>query len=325
MKKLIGICLTALLLLSPALAAGASTAHAQLWSGVVTVDGVKSDFADGQGNWIVPLSYNGTVYIPLRTAGDWMGAKVEWDQKAQTVLLTTGGEPRVYFNYDGPETTPEEFAQYEKWEAEGVDVTLRPDLTVRVDGAVQAFTNAKGEPVYPVVFRDTTYLPVRSIGELCGKQVLWVGKTEANRRERVVLYEPVTPAQRQEAETYVAQERKLLDRLAKDVDALLAAGKASDEQGLTLLRAVQATLKDLEAVAAPTAPTFAQMAAEAHDSAKRTRQAGVEGFMGDLTGKTRTFAQLVEDGEMELELTMGVKSLESHWNQMVDWLALLGN
>lgn len=323
MKKTISLLLAVLCLLSSALAAGPVTAHAQIWPGKVIVDGTKSDFADGQGKWVAPLSYGGTIYIPLRTAGDWMGAKVAWDQETQTVLLATGDEPQVHFNYDGPETTQEEYAQYEKWQAEGVDITLRPDLTVKVDGTARTFTNEKGEPVYPVVFHDTTYLPVRSIGELCGKQVLWLAATEQTSREQVFLYDAITPAQRKEAETYLAEAQKLLVRLAGEVDALLSAGKASDEKGLELLRAIQSTLKEMEAVPAPTAPYFAQAAEGADRSAKQMRQTDVEALMGELTGKSRTFAQQVEDGGTALSMEMGVKSLENRLRETAQWLDLM--
>lgn len=62
--------------------------------------------------------------------------------------------------------------------AAGISVTaeVRPDVTVVVDGKTQSFTNAQGEPVYPILYNGTTYLPVRSIGELMGKTVSWDGK-----------------------------------------------------------------------------------------------------------------------------------------------------
>ena len=49
-----------------------------------------------------------------------------------------------------------------------------PDLIVKVDGAVQSFCQREGEAVYPIVFEEMTYLPVRSIGGPCGKEVTWI-------------------------------------------------------------------------------------------------------------------------------------------------------
>lgn len=50
---------------------------------------------------------------------------------------------------------------------------LRPDFTIVVDGEVKEFRNARGEKVYPIIYDGTTYLPLRSTGELMGKKVYW--------------------------------------------------------------------------------------------------------------------------------------------------------
>ncbi len=54
-----------------------------------------------------------------------------------------------------------------------VTAQLRPDYTIVIDGAVRTFYNVSGQQVYPVSYQDTTYLPVRAIGELMGKIVSW--------------------------------------------------------------------------------------------------------------------------------------------------------
>lgn len=50
---------------------------------------------------------------------------------------------------------------------------LRPDITIEIDGRVRTFYNVQGEEVHPISYADTTYLPIRSIGELMGKNVNW--------------------------------------------------------------------------------------------------------------------------------------------------------
>ena len=59
------------------------------------------------------------------------------------------------------------------------DVTaqLSPDVTVTVDGAAQTFYNVNGDEVHPILYSGTTYLPVRAIGELMGKNVNWDAST----------------------------------------------------------------------------------------------------------------------------------------------------
>lgn len=54
-----------------------------------------------------------------------------------------------------------------------VRAQLRPDFTIVVDGEVKKFRNARGETVYPILYDGTTYLPLRSTGELMGKKVYW--------------------------------------------------------------------------------------------------------------------------------------------------------
>lgn len=55
------------------------------------------------------------------------------------------------------------------------DVTarLRPDVTIVIDGLERLFYNVSGQQVHPISYNDTTYLPLRAIGELMGKVVTW--------------------------------------------------------------------------------------------------------------------------------------------------------
>ena len=50
---------------------------------------------------------------------------------------------------------------------------LRPDMTIIIDGAEQTFYNAQGQEVHPILCGGTTYLPLRAIGEVMGKNVDW--------------------------------------------------------------------------------------------------------------------------------------------------------
>ena len=61
--------------------------------------------------------------------------------------------------------------------ATNVTATLRPDVTVRIDGVTCDFYNAQGKEVHPILYNDTTYIPLRAVGELMGKNVNWDGTT----------------------------------------------------------------------------------------------------------------------------------------------------
>ena len=53
----------------------------------------------------------------------------------------------------------------------------RPDIKVIVDGETQTFLDANGNEVYPIAYNGSTYLPLRAIGGLMGKDVGWDGTT----------------------------------------------------------------------------------------------------------------------------------------------------
>lgn len=59
-----------------------------------------------------------------------------------------------------------------------VTAQLRPDITIIIDGTQRDFYNAGGQEVHPILYNGTTYLPVRAIGELMGKNVDWNQSTK---------------------------------------------------------------------------------------------------------------------------------------------------
>lgn len=59
-----------------------------------------------------------------------------------------------------------------------IQAELHKDLTIIVDGEKQAFEDANGATVYPIMYNGTTYLPVRAIGNLMGKNVGWDEATQ---------------------------------------------------------------------------------------------------------------------------------------------------
>ena len=62
---------------------------------------------------------------------------------------------------------------YAAEDAETVTVQLSPHYTIVVDGVERTFYNVQGKEVHPLVYRGTTYLPLRAIGELMDKNVDW--------------------------------------------------------------------------------------------------------------------------------------------------------
>ena len=58
-------------------------------------------------------------------------------------------------------------------QSSAVTAQISPNIDVVVDGVERTFYNVSGTEVHPIVYNGTTYLPVRAIGELMGKNVNW--------------------------------------------------------------------------------------------------------------------------------------------------------
>ena len=57
-----------------------------------------------------------------------------------------------------------------------ISVTFR-DIKIVLDGKEFIAKDADGKPVEPFVYQGTTYLPIRAVGEACGRDVEWQSDT----------------------------------------------------------------------------------------------------------------------------------------------------
>ncbi len=113
--------------------------------------------------------------MPLRTVGRWMGKNISWDSASRTVFLS-GTTEKSY-----------PCADDDAYHKEGVKyvgatgtATLDKGVKVLVDGKQQTFKNQKGETIYPLLYRNSIYLPLRNIGELTGMDVTWYSAKAEN-------------------------------------------------------------------------------------------------------------------------------------------------
>lgn len=131
----------------------------------VTMDGVPQTFHNEQGGVVLPMTYSGTTYLPVRAVSSLAGLSVEWDGATQTVKLTTP-ETRT------PSTSPTD-GSADGLASQTVPALLNGSITVTLDGAAQTFRDAQGTVVLPLTYGGTTYLPVRAVCGLADIPVDW--------------------------------------------------------------------------------------------------------------------------------------------------------
>lgn len=91
-KKNVAFILTLMLILSAFTivnAAGLSQKISAILDGEIAIkfNGKVQTFKDTNGNTVLPISYNGTTYLPVRAVSNLVGLNVDFDSKTNTVLL----------------------------------------------------------------------------------------------------------------------------------------------------------------------------------------------------------------------------------------------
>lgn len=111
----------------------------------IVIDGTELICHDSSGSVIEPFVQDGTTYVPVRAIAEAFDTTVTWDQETKTVHL---GEKSG---------TPQ----------------LNEYINIYFDGAEFICLDANGSVVYPILKDSTTYLPIRGIGQLFGKEISW--------------------------------------------------------------------------------------------------------------------------------------------------------
>lgn len=223
-------------------APAAQSVHVPVWRGSVYVNSAVAAILDEEDNMQELFSYNGTIYIPLRQAGAWMGKQVDWDQQGKTVVLSGRTTARVLAAEEatGNQQTPSERAEKEEREKNGIDIQICHDITVTMDGVEQRFHNVKGERVYPAVYDQRVYLPVRSIGTLMGMEVTYYSAPDRG-DGCVFLKTPWAEGERAVLEAYLEEVRPILAELEGGfLRAVEEPDKAQAKAALPLVEALAA-------------------------------------------------------------------------------------
>lgn len=131
----------------------------------ITYNGVEQVFTNTNGGSVLPLTYQGTTYLPVRAVAGLVGLHADWDANTQTVLLTTASGSVARYSSPGSPLGA----------TTSVTASLNRGVKVTLNGDVQTFYDANGQTVYPIVYNGTTYLPVRAISSLVNLSIQWDG------------------------------------------------------------------------------------------------------------------------------------------------------
>ncbi|MDD3394590.1 MAG: stalk domain-containing protein [Anaerotignum sp.] len=143
--------------------------NAQLRSDfTIVIDGEECVFTRADGSVALPILYNNTTYLPLRAIGEVMGKNVNWDETTKTITLS-GNREQTTESMDAVATEPQEVM---------VQVQERGDFLITIDGVTNEFKTAAGDKINPIVYNGSTYLPLRAIGQIMGKEVAWDNATK---------------------------------------------------------------------------------------------------------------------------------------------------
>ena len=105
----------------------------------VIVEGHEAVCVNEGGAKVPYLRYNGTTYIPVRTASEWMWKNIDWDGASQTITLS-GTADQIFRDEEDYYAAPSEIPKA----GFAVHAAIRPDLTIVVDAQKKNFQNVQG-------------------------------------------------------------------------------------------------------------------------------------------------------------------------------------
>lgn len=124
------------------------------------------EFYDVNGTKVYPLTYQGTTYLPVRAIASLFNIPVEWNGEERMILL---GEGSV------SSSTVKTIQNFVSGENEEITLLLSKSIKIKYNDVLQKFTDVNGTEVFPLLYNDTTYLPVRAISNMYGATVEWDG------------------------------------------------------------------------------------------------------------------------------------------------------
>ena len=220
---------------------------ASIWVGDLYAEGRSVPTLKSADEVKLPIiRYQDNTYFPLRTAGELTGKTVGWDASTRTVSLS-GTVDRIY---------PDNNVQSSAIPEDGnLKIQSAPEIKVVVDGKAAALKDANGKPVYPLIYADSTYVPLRSIGELTGFEVTWAKNSGG--AEDIYIRTAMTDTQIQAANAYLyAQIDHLID--LHDSTSLLIQKELTEATRTESVSSMAKALEAMEAEKCPDVPVLTE-------------------------------------------------------------------
>lgn len=136
------------------------------------------------------ILYKGTTYIPLRATADMLGKNVKFNAETNTAEISDRGE------------------KYTAKPVAGTGFKGSRNIEARFN-AINVIVNEKKLEADNILYKNTTYVPIRAIAESMGKTVGWDEKTYTARIEEDVLKE--------EIENIIGKEQILKDEKGNEL------------------------------------------------------------------------------------------------------------
>ena len=135
----------------------------------IVIDGKEKNFKRADGSAAFALVYEDSTYLPLRAIGETIGKNVNWNEDTKTITL------------EGKRETQDSSNKAVEGERKNVLVQVRKDFTIVIDGKEEIFKTSAGKRIYPLLYDGSTYLPLRTIGQIMDKAVEWDNATKTVR------------------------------------------------------------------------------------------------------------------------------------------------
>jgi hypothetical protein len=122
----------------------------------IEVDGKKTETD------IQSISYNNSIYLPLRATSQLLGFKISWNKKDGVVYITTGSTTSVAFTSNG-----------NGMEVGATVPVLKTNTSIYVDGKPVQLLDTNQNRIYPVSSNNSLYLPVRALATSLELEIAW--------------------------------------------------------------------------------------------------------------------------------------------------------